>query len=512
MIRKSIIWFVSVLALIPIYWLLSKGANASWQEIESELLTTKTMSLVGRTLLFASTVTLCSILISLPLSWLVMRTNLKGKTWWAVIFALPLGVPSYVMATSYVLTFAKGGWLGNVMESFGGDPYSWAYGFWPAVCVLTLVTYPYVFLSLCMGFKGVPDSLRQASRSLGVSPFQTFIKVEWPILVPSVVSGGLLIFLYALSDFGAVATLKCETFTWVIYQQIESSWTDTVPALHSSLLVLLTVSVLMLQWRFKKAQLTESSVQSEIVGLGPWQMGAQISCGFVLLVGLVMPLWILISWSFDAVDFSIQLSSVSSETIKSVLVALLSTGVVVLLSLPLAIAASSAKKIWEPLIYIGFALPGIVIGLAYVKFFSRLTPDFYFNFGLIVLILAYVVRYLPEAFGILKARRLHMNANLEVASSSLGLNHWQTFLKVTLPLMVPGMAIGGILVFLTVLKELPITLILAPRDFSTLAMKVWMHVEEAEFAEAAMPALMIMLLSALPLLYISLKHRKVQLS
>jgi iron(III) transport system permease protein len=178
--------------------------------------------------------------------------------------------------------------------------------------------------------------------------------------------------------------------------------------------------------------------------------------------------------------------------------------------LPVAVLAvrrpGRLTRLMERLAYTVFALPGIVVALALVFFGARYAGVFYQTLPLLVA--AYVLLFLPQATGPMRAALLQLHASLEETAHSLGRRPWQVLTSVTLPLMRPGLTAGASLVFLTVMKELPATLILAPLGFKTLATSVWSAVSEAFFAQAAAPALLIILMSSLPMAYIILNERK----
>jgi iron(III) transport system permease protein len=159
----------------------------------------------------------------------------------------------------------------------------------------------------------------------------------------------------------------------------------------------------------------------------------------------------------------------------------------------------------ERFTYVSYALPGIVVALALVFFGIHYVPTLYQT--LPMLLVAYVVLFLPQAVGSQRSSLMQVSPGLEEAARSLGQRPFAAFRKVTFPLAVPGVLAGGALVFLTSMKELPATLILSPFGFSTLAAQVWTHINEAFFAQAAAPALLLLLLSSLPLAFFTLRDK-----
>jgi iron(III) transport system permease protein len=157
----------------------------------------------------------------------------------------------------------------------------------------------------------------------------------------------------------------------------------------------------------------------------------------------------------------------------------------------------------ERLTYATFALPGIVVALSFVYFGLHVAPSLYQT--LPMLLIAYVVLFIPQAVGAERAALLQLSPSLEEAGRSLGKSPWRVLQRITVPLVRPGLLAGGALVFLTCMKELPATLILSPLGFNTLAAQVWTNITEAFIARASLPALMLILLSSVPLAFLTLR-------
>jgi iron(III) transport system permease protein len=181
----------------------------------------------------------------------------------------------------------------------------------------------------------------------------------------------------------------------------------------------------------------------------------------------------------------------------------------VLLALPIVILAvrrpGRLSRLFERIAYAGFALPGIVIALAFVFFGIQFAPSLYQT--LPMLLAAYVILFLPQAIGAERASLLQVSPALEEAGRSLGRHPLNVLRRVTLPLIRPGLVGAGLLVCLTAMKELPATLILSPLGFSTLSGQVWSNIGEAFFARAALPTLALLLISSIPLAWLTLRDK-----
>lgn len=490
------------LALVPLVYLLMRAAGASplaWQQ----LFQPRTLRILSNSLLLAVTVTVSSIVLAVPLVWLLVRTDLPGRRFWTVALVLPLVIPSYVGAFTLLAMFGPRGILQGWLEPLGVQRLPEIYGFPGAWLILTLFTFPYVLLTVRATWRRLDAGLEEAGRSLGHGSWSVFWRVTWPQLRPAVAAGGLLVALYTLSDFGAVSLLRFNVFTMAIYTQYRSSFDRSLAALLSLVLVALTLGILWGEQRARgKARLSRSNAAgrpARPVRLGWWTPIALILPAVIVVLALALPLGVMLSWLMQGIENGETWRPVGAAIVNSLTAGTLAAVVTVLAALPVAILAARYRGTlshWlERGAYIGYGLPGVVIGLSLVFFGANYLPALYQTMA--ILIFAYAVRFLPQALGSTRSSLLQVSPRLDEAARSLGLSPWQTWRRVILPLVRPGILAGAALVFLTVLKELPVTLMLAPNGFSTLATQIWSATAEAFFARAALPSLILVLVSSL---------------
>lgn len=506
---------VAAAVLLPPTYLLVRAAEAG-PDAWNLVFRARTLQILGRTAWLALTVTVASALLAVPLAWLMVRTDLPLRQLWTVLTALPLVIPSYVGA--YLVVAALGprgmvqGWLENL---FGVQRLPDIYGFPGALLVLTLLSYPYTLLSVRAALLRMDPALEEASRSLGYGPGRTFWQVTLPHLRPALAAGSLLVALYTLRDFGAVSIMRYNTFTRVIYVQYQSSFDRTSAAVLALVLMVMTLVILAFEMRMRgRARYDRSGVGAarpqSVIHLGRWRWPALVFCGTVVGLALVLPAGVLLYWLVRGLQSGGQLAPLWLATRNSLLASGLAAGVTLLAALPVALLSvrwpGRLSNLLERLTYAGFALPGVVIALALVFFGARYARPFYQKLPL--LILAYLILFLPQAVGAVRTSLLQVNPTLEETARSLGRRPLQVFTSITLPLARPGIVAGAGLVFLTTMKELPATLILGPFGFKTLATSVWSAVSEAFFAQAAAPALLLILASSLPMAFLILREQK----
>ena len=489
---------VAGLACLPLAYLVIRAVGAG-DEAWDVLLRGRTLELVLRTALLVAAVTAAAGAIGVTLAWLVVRTDLPGRRFWAVAGALPLVIPSYVMALGLISAAGPGGLLGEV---------SWLFGFAGAFAALTLATYPYVYLLCAAALRRMDPGPEEAARGLGRSSAAVFRSVTLPLLRPSIGGGAVLVALYTLSDFGVVSLMRYDALTRAIYQQYRSLFDRTPAALLGLVLVLLTALVLVLEARGRgNGRVSRSAAGAarpvEPVSLGGLRAPALAFCGALVGVALVLPVGVLAYWVQRSGGTGVEVSDVLSWGGHSLLVSALAAAVAVAASLPVATLVVRHPARWtrslERLTYAANALPGIVIALALVFFATRVAEPVYQTLALLVF--AYVVRFLPQALAGTHGALVRVDPQLEQAARGLGAPPRVVLGRVTVPLVAPGLLAGATLVFLSTMKELPATLLLRPIGFDTLATEVWGATTVSAYAEAAVPALTLIVLSA-PVVYL----------
>jgi iron(III) transport system permease protein len=500
--------------LLPTLYLVIRAASAGEGALES-LLHARTWAIVGRTVGLALGVTAASAAIAVPLAWLTVRTDLPLRRLWAVLLPLPLVVPSYVGAYLYASALGPRGLAQQALEGpLGITRFPSIYGLPGALLVLTLLSYPYILLSARAALQRMDPALEEASRSLGHGGWSTFLRVTLPHLRPALGAGGLLVALYALRDFGAVAIMRYDTFTRAIYVQYRS-FDRSEAALFALLLIGLTLVMLALEGRlYGRARYDQGGSGAPRpparVALGRWRWPALLFCSLVVLMSLVLPAGVLGYWLVRGLLAGESLAALGPSTWNSLSAAAVSAVVTVLAALPVAFLVvrrpGRLSGLLERLTYSAYALPGIAVALALVFFGVNYALPLYQTFAM--LLLAYGVLFVPQAVGALRTALLQVHPSLEETARSLGRGPLHVFFTVTAPLIRPGVVAGAPLVFLTVMKELPATLILAPIGFGTLATAVWSAVSEAFFARAAAPALLIVLLSSVPMALFTLREQR----
>jgi iron(III) transport system permease protein len=500
--------FVALLLLPLAYLVIRVAGGGRMLEILGEA---QTWRLVWNTVLLAVGVVASSVLVGVPLAWLVTRTDLPWRRFWATAGALPLVIPSYVAAFCLLGFFGERGLLADAL---GVERLPEIEGYWGSLLALTLATYPYVFLLAQSALRGLDPSLEEAARGLGISGRRAFLRVTAPALRPAVGLGALLVALYTLSDFGVVSLMNYDTLTRAIYVQYKSLFDRAPAATLALLLVGLTGIALVVEYRLRqRGRLHRAGPGTRrpapVVRLGRWKAPALAYCSAVVGLFLVLPAGVLAYWLVRGIANERELDVQWSSAVHSLVASGLAAGAAVIAALPVAVLAlrypSRSSRALERLSYAGNALPGLVIALSLVFFAARYASPVYQTLALLVF--AYVVRFFPQGLSGVESALEGVSPRYEEAARSLGRGTLGTLAHVTVPLVRSGMLAGAALVFLSAMKELPATILLRPIGFETLATDIWGFTQVGAYSQAALPALALIGVSA-PVLYLLSSERR----
>lgn len=484
--------FASLAALVPLGYLLFRlgaGADAAL----TELLRPRTFELLLNTTLLVVSVTMTALVIGFLQAWLTTRTNLGFAALFAVLATLPLAIPSYVLAFAFTATFP------------------WFSGFWASWFVMSLATSPYVYLAVSAAMVRTDASSEEVARTLGLSKFQVLVRVTWPQVRPAATAASLLVALYTLSEFGAVAILRFDTFTRAIYNAYRLSFDRTAAAALAVILVLITLLVIWFERRYRgdyQPSRPASQKRTRIL-MGKSKPFAALGLLAIATAGVGIPLYSLANWSIIG-SSSADLDQILEALVGSASLAITAGLVITVFALAIAlwvVRYPTRLGRWvEWSVWANHALPAIVVALALIFLGANLTPWLYQTTALLVF--AYLILFLPNALGAIATPIAQVPRSLEDVANSLGVKGNRSIFRVVLPMAAPGIVAGAALVSLTVLKELPATLLLRPTGTDTLAVRLWMATEELAFAQAAPYALLLVLLGGLPALALNTQARK----
>ena len=514
----------AVLVGVPVLGVLSNllSINASSGTF-GHLWSTVLPEYLGNTAGIAAIVIVLSAVLGTGCAWLVAVFEFPGRRWleWALV--LPLAMPAYVVAYAYTDFLQFSGPLQSLLRA----QFGWQAGqYWfpeirsvgGAGLLFALVLYPYVYLLTRTAFLERSARLWDAARTLGHGPWSTFFRVSMPLARPAAVAGLALVLMETLADFGAVAYFGVPTLTAGIYK----SWyafSDRPAAAQIAAVLLLFIALLMFVEQQSRGRARYYAATGRAVTVARRRLGtrhgllATLFCVMPLLLGFLLPLAILLRllWREEALQASSRyfgwlINTVSVATITSLCAVL----VCVLLAYAARVQHSLLQSASNRIVSMGYAIPGAVIAVGVLIPLSRM-DNWLADHGLrlalagsvLALVYAYLVRFLAVAYQSVQAGLVKIRPSMDASARSLGHGLLSMLTRVHMPLLWRSLLSAALLVFVDVVKELPATLVVRPFNFDTLAVVTYQLAADERLAEAALPALTIVLIAFVPVLLLA---------
>ena len=530
------LFIIATLAASPLYFIyqeVQQPAQDMWgflsEEIEnpdSELGENDPSPLqiyIKGSLIMLSGVTILTLIIGIGCAWFISAFRFRGREFLSVLLCLPIAIPTYVMAVMYNELLEKTKfdlflWVRETYSPAAAADFSIYWRFILAILILSFSFYPYVYLAARVAFKRQSATYIESSRVLGHSLTATFLKISLPLARPAIIAGLTLALLETINEFGAMKILGIETLTTGIF----SAWLDfgeLNSAIRISAVMMVIVFVLLVAERLlrgnKKYQ-THRSSAAIFQGFTPKKLTTLliwITCLGISFCAFILPLYKLIQQASLALpnrDIQPYISLVGSSSWLAIRACLL----IILCALILAYTARIIPKWWihlsSKISLLGYAIPGAILGVVLLSVKGSLhqsadtLAQWIFHSSLTGLIIAYAIRFLTVGYNPIEAGFKKINPHLDEASMSLGRNRIVTLFKIHLPLLRHSFLAAIVILFVDILKELPLTLILGPSNNDTLATRTYgLFAAEERIPEGSIPALILVATSLIGLLVIS---------
>jgi iron(III) transport system permease protein len=469
-------------------------------------------------------------------AWLVTMCRFWGASFFEWLLLLPLAAPAYLLAYSYTNMLDYYGpvqtWLREIFAWSSIDDYWFPEirNIWGAIIMLILVLYPYVYLLVRVAFLEQSVCTLEASRALGANPWQSFFLVALPLARPSIIAGLALVLMETLNDFGTVEYFGVNTFTTGIYRTWLGMGERIAAAqLAAFLMIFILILVVIERWSRSHAkyyQIGNAQQQLPRYKLGLIRSGLSfIVCLIPVLFGFIFPALYLLNLTLTNIAETLNDQFWQLAT-NSFILAILTGIMAIIISLVLAYGQRLNNNVINRLAVriasMGYAIPGSVIAVGILIPLGRfdnsldswMTNHFGISTGLllsgtiIALIYAYLVRFLAVSFNTVESSLGKIKPSLDDASRSLGSGVFSTLVKIHTPLMWGGILTAAMLVFVDVMKELPATLVMRPFNFDTLAIRVYQYASDERLIEASAPALAIVLVGIIPVIFLSYRIAK----
>lgn len=516
---------IVILMGLPIYTIavrLFYGPGDTWQHLVNYLL----LDYVFNSVALLVGCIILTLAMGVSSAWVLSRYKLPGQKWLEWMLILPLAFPSYITAYAYAGFFDYGGTLVRLTQALGLEPFQVdimsVHGL---VFVLSISLFPYVYVASRAVFVYQSGRLIEASKLLRANEIKTFFKIVLPMARPGIFAGLLLVIMEVLSDYGAAKYYGVSTFTTGIFR----AWfaleePDTAIYLSALLLLIVFVFIFLERWHRGKKSFELASKSNIRLPKIEASKRLRVLCLVVVLLpiffGFLLPVMQLLYWSLLTFK-TVASASFVSIAFNSLGIALLTAFLTVLFALmtlyfPVWNNFKFLRKSGR-LAILGYAIPGAVLAIGIMVpalqldrwLISVAEAIFNMEIGLLlngtlsVLLYAYIIRFLAVAANPILSNQLKLKKSLSDASRLLGKSPFKTFLHIDLPLLKPSLLVAFILVFVDTMKELPLTLILKPYNFNTLAVKAFEYASDEQIMEASLPALCIVLTGVIPIILLN---------
>ena len=471
--------------------------------------------------------------LGISLAWLTVTCEFPGRKFFDWALVLPLALPAYVTAFVLIGLLDFSGPVQSHLREWFGTALPWFPNIRSTggvILVMTVAFYPYVYLLsrnafLTQGRRGI-----EAAQSLGRSQASGFFHVALPMARPWIVAGLMLALMETLADFGTVSTFNYDTFTTAIYKAWFGMFSLSAAAQLSSILVVIVFLMLLLEQRLRfRARYSQieklgfSLIRVKLRGARQWWVFCYL--GSILSFAFILPFFQLILWAMEVFqrDFDARyLGFLTHSVLLGAIAAILTTGCALVLVYTNRLSKTIGTDIMVRLATLGYALPGAVLaigGMILVSWIDHqliagtetllgVKTGFFITGTLFAILLAYLARFLVVAHSPVESAIQRVTPSIDEASRSLGVSGLRMFKKVHFPILQSGIFTAVVLVFVDVMKEMPITLMTRPFGWDTLAVRIFEMTSEGEWERAALPAVALVLAGLVPVIMLTKQASK----
>ncbi|WP_082735825.1 ABC transporter permease [Polycladidibacter stylochi] len=519
---------IAVLPVLTVIYLAIGSAGDNWHHLLSSVLPQS----VWATLQLLAGTSILILVIGVGCAWLVTMCRFPGRRLFDIALLLPLAVPTYIIAFSYVELFDYTGVIQSTLRAVMGFKTSRDYWFpevrsmGGAIFVMGFVLYPYVYLSARASFIAQSACTLDVSRTLGASPLRLFFRVALPLARPAIAVGASLALMECLNDIGAVTFFGVKTLSFTVYDTWLNRSSLTGAAQIACVMLFVVLALIWLenharrQQRFYQSNTSAGKALQGYTLRGVHKWLAMGFCALPILLGFGLPAILLLSRAIRRHEglFNPALWQAAQN---SLVLAIIGASCAIFVALALSYYRRTnpgpLSQFLGRLASIGYAVPGTILAVGILfpvaALDNSLANFFKLNFGIstglillgsgTALVYAYVVRFLAVTYGQLDSGFGKISPSLDMAAQTLGQSRFGIFRRVHVPLLSPVVSSACLLAFVECMKELPATLLLRPFNFESLATTVYTATAREAYEDAAMPALFIVLVGIIPVVMLA---------
>lgn len=496
----------------------------SWRtpmdDIFLHLLTTELSGVLMNTLWLVIGVAFGTTILGVSLAWLTATLEFPGRAIFNFALVLPLAIPTYVLAFVNIALFDVTGPIHSAIRAQWGIDLPSIRTTGGLILVMTLALYPYVYLLARNGFLTAGVRATEVAQSLGHKPMSAFFKVALPMAQPMILSGLMLVLMETISDFGAVSIFNYDTLTTTVYKAWFSMFSLNAAAKFSSILILLAFLLLWFEQKVRQGkQYSPAEKQprptARRILTGAPRFLASAYCFIILCVAFIVPVLYLLIGAGRILNQDLDMryfGFLGRSLMLSAMAALLVVSAALVISYTHRYYKNAGTAFIVKLSTLGYALPGAILavgGIIMVTFLDhRLKAIFgwsglFLTGTLFAMMLGYLARFLALAHNPIESAMHRITPHIDEAARSLGFHGFRLLRKVQIPLLKSGVLAGGLLVFVDVMKEMPITLMTRTFGWDTLAIKIFQFTAEGDWERATLPAITLVLFSLIPVVLLA---------
>ena len=520
-------WFVSLVFLAPIFSIVLTSFGDSgglWAHLYQNVLA----KYIINTLQLMIGVSFVVLIFGVSTAWIVSRYNFYGHKYFEWLLMLPAACPAYLVAYAYTDFFEYAGPIQVGLRDFFNWQTSKDYWFpeirstGGAIFVMSSVLYPYVYVLARTSFKKSPSSFYEIAKIYNKNPF---FSVGLPLARPAIIAGLALVSMEVISDFGTVEFFALETLTLGIFNVWLGMNSLTAAAQISVVAFIFIISLLYIELKSRSNKRFSDNTQRQ-TSMRKLDLSFSrnficvVICSLPIIFGFLIPVLLLALYSLKTSYHQnwTELFLITSNTILSA-----ATGAIIIMTLGTFLAVVSfykGKKSTRNIIALastGYAFPGTMLSIGvlvfcgffdniYVSILSFFSSNAHYGLlsgTIFLLIFSYVIRFQAVGYGALMSGINQVPPNLLDASLSMGKSFKQSFQLIVFPLLKTSILAGGLLAFVDIMKELPMTLLLRPFNFETLATYAYQFAHDELIEQAALPSLLIITAGLLPVIFMN---------
>ncbi len=476
-------------------------------------------STLKNSLVVCTCATVCATAIGLPMAYIVSRFDIPCKRLINICVILSLMSPPFIGAYSWILLLGRNGFITNTLSNIGIDPPT-IYGFGGILLVFTLKFYPYVYLYVSGALQSIDSSLEEAAENLGVSGLKKLFTVTFPLILPTIASGALMVFMTSLADFGTPMLIGegYRVLPVVVYTEFmsETGGNTSMASTLSVIIIVCSTAILFLQkWYVDRKNYQMSALRPpKISELKPLAKFLATAFCFVCVFLAMLPQITVLITSFIKTNGPIFVKGFSLDSYFSIFYKLgrnikntfvFSTIAIIimviagmLLSYLIVRKRNKLTMSIDALIMLPYVIPGAVLGITLLGAFNK--PPIIISGTAAIMVLSYVIRKLPYTIRSSTAILYQIDPSIDEASISLGVSPIKTFFKVTAPMMMSGVLSGAVISWITTINELSSSIILYTGKTGTISVAIYSEVARGGYGTAAALASILTVVTTVSLL------------